>query len=86
MKLEQNTPHKSDNPKCFIRSSWLRQHRRGSFHYYLFQGELLGDGVVLQLLDLLHQLVDLKLLLLLQVLLQFGLLVLELQKYKEKIR
>lgn len=47
---------------------------------HLLQGELLGDGVVLQLLDLLHQFVDLELLLLLQVLLQLCLLMLQLER------
>jgi hypothetical protein len=41
---------------------------------------LLGDGVVLQLFDLLHQLVDLKLLFLLQVLFQLRLLMLQLKQ------
>lgn len=46
---------------------------------YLFQSYLLWDGFILHLLDLLHELVNLELLLLLQVLLQLCLLMLELR-------
>lgn len=46
---------------------------------YLFQCQLLWDGFILHFLDFLHELVDLKLLLLLQMLLQLRLLMLELQ-------
>lgn len=53
---------------------------------YLLQGELFGDGVILQLLDLLHQFVDLELLLLFQVLLKLSFLMLKLREKRREER